>query len=116
LSPGSHIGYHETAANGGYSSENDKENRAVKNKGKDSLENDKENRAVKNKGKVAKTGRQNNNNKMTHCDSWLDHKQVICAQGCTSAAALDLDSNRGKKGEMGCNLLSLIDLSPPMKL
>jgi hypothetical protein len=35
---------------------------------------------------------------------------------CTLAAALDLDSNRGKKGEMGCNIISPIDLSYPMEV
>jgi hypothetical protein len=44
---GSRAGYHKTAATVGDSSDNDKGNRDVKNKGKDFSENDKYNRAVK---------------------------------------------------------------------
>jgi hypothetical protein len=112
-SSGSYVGYHETAAAVGDSSE---KYRVVKNKANDSSENEKENRDVDNTDKVATSGSQKKNNKIKHGDSWLDHEQVIRAQGCTSAAALDLDSNRDKNGEMGCNVLSPIDLSSPMKL
>jgi hypothetical protein len=58
----------------------------VKNK-----QNDEENRLVENDS-------QKNNNKMKGVDSWLDRELVIHAQGCTSAADLVLDSNRGKRG------------------
>jgi hypothetical protein len=59
---------------------------------------------------------QNNKNKMKHGDAWLYGEQVIRDQCCTSAAALDFDSNQGKNGEMGCNVISPIDLFFPMKL
>jgi hypothetical protein len=100
---GSHIGYHETAAVvGGVKDLEDNID--------SSFEKDKEkgakNGAVigsKNKGKVVTAGsKKKKNNKTKHVSrhSCLDRKHVICAQGCLSADALDLDSNHGKKGEM----------------
>jgi hypothetical protein len=104
-SSGSHIGYHETAAVVGHGVNDQEDNIS------DSLsENDKENGAKngaavgsKNKGKVVTVGSKKKKNKMKHAshDSWLDREQVICFQGCSSAAALiDLESNQMKGGRV----------------